>query len=80
MGSQSFHFQPDFLNLLVDTIPKLCKSKRDVLVFFYSAGVSKSLLADLNDRVQQNPGSINKYEIARTALIQWKVRIALSLF
>ncbi len=70
MGGQVFHFPPEFLNLLVDTIPKLCKSKRDLLIFFYGAGVSKRLLADLEERVQKDSSSINKYEIARTVLIR----------
>ncbi|MBW4574186.1 MAG: restriction endonuclease [Aphanothece sp. CMT-3BRIN-NPC111] len=70
MGSQSFHFSPDFLSLLVDTIPKLCKSKRDVIIFFSSAGVRKSFLADLDSKVQNDASSINKYTIARTVLIR----------
>jgi restriction system protein len=33
------HYPPEILNLLVDTIPLLCRSKNDVLVFFKGAGV-----------------------------------------
>ena len=32
-----FHYPPDVFNLLVDTIPRLCKSKADVLLF--AAGI-----------------------------------------
>ncbi|MEH1803115.1 MAG: restriction endonuclease [Nostoc sp.] len=70
MGSQIFHFSPDFLNLLVDTIPKLCKSKKDVLIFFSSAGVSKKTLEDVSEKVDKDTNSINKYEIARTILVR----------
>ena len=70
MGGQIFHFPPDFLNLLIDTIPKLCKSKKDVLIFFSSAGVNQKLLADLSERVQRDASSIHKYEIARTVLVR----------
>ncbi|WP_298915005.1 hypothetical protein [uncultured Nostoc sp.] len=70
MGGQIFHFLPDFLNLLVDTIPKLCKSKKDVLIFFESAGVSKKDLADVSEKVDKDTNSINKYEIARTVLVR----------
>lgn len=70
MGGQVYHFQPDLLNLLVDTIPKLCKRKKDVIIFFSSAGVNQKVLADLNDKVQKDASSINKYEIARTALVR----------
>ncbi|MEH2319790.1 restriction endonuclease [Nostoc sp.] len=70
MGGQIFHFSPDFLNLLIDTIPKLCKSKKDVIVFFLSAGVSQKILADVNEKVDKDANSINKYEIARTVLVR----------
>jgi restriction system protein len=70
MSGQVFHFPPDFLNLLVDTIPRLCKSKKDVLIFFSSAGVGNKFLADLSDRLQRDANSINKYEIARTVLVR----------
>jgi restriction system protein len=70
MSGQVFHFPPDFLNLLVDTIPRLCKSKKDVLIFFSSAGVNNKVLADLSDRLQRDASSINKYEIARTILVR----------
>ena len=70
MSGQVFHFPPDFLNLLVDTIPRLCKSKKDVLIFFSSAGVNNKFLTDLSDRLQRDASSINKYEIARTVLVR----------
>jgi len=70
MSGQVFHFSPDLLNLLIDTIPRLCKSKKDVLIFFFSAGVNQNLLADINTKLQQDVNSINKYEIARTALVR----------
>ncbi|PSB11235.1 restriction endonuclease [filamentous cyanobacterium Phorm 46] len=75
MNGQIYHFSPDFLNLLVDTIPRLCKSRDDVLIFFYSAGVSNNFLADLSDRLQserlqRKEKGISKYEIARTALVR----------
>jgi restriction endonuclease Mrr len=70
MSGQAYHFPPDFLNLLVDTIPRLCKSKKDVLIFFNSAGVNNKFLADLSGRLQRDASSINKYEIARTILVR----------
>lgn len=70
MGGQIYHFPPELLNLLVDTIPKLFKSKNDVIIFFYSAGVNQKFLEDLRDRLQRDKSSINKYEIARTVLIR----------
>lgn len=70
MGGQIYHFTPDFLNLLVDTIPKLCRSKKDVLIFFSSAGVNQKSLADISEQLQKDLTSINKYQIARTILVR----------
>ena len=70
MSGQVFHFSPDFLSLLIDTIPRLCKTKKDVLTFFFGAGVNQKFLSDLSDRLQKDAKSISKYEIARQALIR----------
>lgn len=65
---ESYHYPPELLTLLVDTIPLLCRSKNDVLVFFRGAGVTDSIMSDLARRVKDDKENINKYEIARTAL------------
>jgi hypothetical protein len=39
-------------------------------MFFSGAGVSEKFLSDLQDKVNKNRDSINKYEIARTILVQ----------
>jgi hypothetical protein len=64
----TFHYPPELFNLLVDTIPALNKSKRDVLIFFRGAGVPEDLLKDLAHRVEADPQGISKAEIARTVL------------
>lgn len=63
-----FHYPPELMSLLIDTIPLLCRSKRDVLLFFKGAGVDVTLTDDLAVRVNQDPDNINKYEIVRTVL------------
>lgn len=63
-----FHYPPELLNLLIDTIPRLCRSKNDVLLFFRGAGVSLSIMQDLADRLNQDKDSIGKFDIARTVL------------
>ncbi|TFH49151.1 MAG: restriction endonuclease, partial [Methanothrix sp.] len=35
-----FQYTPDLLNLLIDAIPRICRSKNDVLTFFKGAGVN----------------------------------------
>ena len=64
----TYHYPPELFQLLVDTIPRLCRSKRDVLVFFRGAGVKRSMLSDLEQRVAQDASSINKFDMVRTLL------------
>jgi restriction system protein len=63
-----YHYPADLLQLLIDVIPLLCRSKRDVLTFFRSAGVRASFLDDLDKRLRREPEKLNKHEIARTVL------------
>jgi restriction system protein len=64
----TFHYPPELFNLLVDTIPLLNRSKKDVLLFFRGAGVPEDMVKDLRDRLSSAPTEINKYEIVRTVL------------
>lgn len=68
MSDEAYHFPPDLLDLLIDTIPLLCRSKQDVLTFFRGCGVALSTMADLQRRVATDRMAINKYEITRTIL------------
>lgn len=63
-----YHYPPELLNLLIDTIPLLCRSKQDVVTFFKGAGVAFEFTNDLSERVKNDRANINKYEIARTIL------------
>lgn len=64
----AFHFPPELLTLLVDAIPVLNKSKKDVLLFFRGAGVPPAMTDDLAERLKATPDEIKKYEITRTIL------------
>lgn len=68
MADDAYHFPPDLIDLLIDTIPLLCRSKQDVLVFLRGCGVAQSMLNDLQQRVAIDRAAINKYEITRTVL------------
>ncbi|WP_197272816.1 hypothetical protein [Nitrosospira briensis] len=72
--AEQFHYPPEVLNLLVDTIPLLCRSKKDVVLFLQGAGVAQEDLAEVSRTVRTNAASINKYEIARTVLTKVNVR------
>src|SRR5437763_1194941 len=64
----TYHFHPDLLHLLVDTLPLLCRSKVSLLMFFRGAGIALEFTDDLDKRVKADKDSISKYEIARTVL------------
>ncbi|MCP9447051.1 MAG: restriction endonuclease [Nitrospira sp.] len=64
------HYPPELLNLLIKTIPLLFRSKKDVVTFFHGAGVSASHLADVREKVETAPATINKYEIVRQILVR----------
>ena len=64
----TFHYPPDLLALLIDAIPRLCRGKADVIMFFRGAGVDQTLFSDLERRVRFDRSSIGKHEIARTVL------------
>src|SRR3989442_1029481 len=64
----SFHYPPELLNLLDETLPKLCKSKNDLLLFFQGAGVAKDLLAPYQSLLRNNKDGFNKYSVTRELL------------
>jgi restriction system protein len=68
MADITFQYPPELFNLLVDTIPLLSRSKKDVVLFFRGAGVPEPMLADFMDRLKTDAANVNKYEIARTTL------------
>lgn len=68
MSDDPYHYPPDLLAVLVDTIPLLCRAKKDVLTFFRACGVGEAQTTDLASRLARDPASINKYEITRTVL------------
>ena len=63
-----YHYPPELLDLLIQTIPRLFRSKSDVVLFFEGAGVDRQHLRDVRAIVQTNKDSISKFEIARRVL------------
>ncbi len=66
--TETFHYPPELFELLIQTIPLLCKGKKDVILFFRGAGVTDSLYVDLANKIEVDKNSISKYEITRTLL------------
>lgn len=69
-----FHYPPELMSLLIEAIPRLCRSKRDVLLLFVGAGVPEQFLSDLSAKVDADRGSVTKYEIVRTVLTRLNER------
>jgi len=72
--AEQFHYPPEVFNLLVDTIPLLCRSKQDVVLFLQGAGVAQEDLAEVSRIVRTDRGAINKYEIVRNVLTKVNAR------
>lgn len=64
----AYQYPPELTQLLIDTIPRLSRSKRDVLLFFRGAGVSENALVGLRQRVDARDTGLSKFEICRTVL------------
>ena len=65
---ESYQYPPELLRLLIETIPRLCRSKRDVFTFFHGAGVRRDFTSDLREQLKADHDSINKFDIARSVL------------
>lgn len=63
-----FHYPPELFELLVDTIPRLCKGKKTLLLFFEGAGVGKPDLDPFNKLLSENKDGFNKYRVTRELL------------
>jgi restriction endonuclease Mrr len=66
----TFHYPPDLIGLLIDTIPLLNKTKNDVFLFFRGAGVSEKLMQAPLHQWKNDKASIHKFEIARQILTE----------
>jgi hypothetical protein len=64
----TFHYPPELLQLLIDAIPKLCKSKQDLLLFFQGAGVSRTILQPYEQLLLTAKNSFTKYPVTRELL------------
>ena len=63
-----YHYPPELFSLLVDTIPLLARSKRDVLTFFRGAGMTPTMMVEVEDQLAADRDSLNKYDMARRLL------------
>lgn len=64
----TFHYPPELLSLLIETLPRLCKTKKDLLLFFQGAGVSPGLLSSYETLLKTNRDEFKKPIVARELL------------
>ncbi|MFC5580051.1 restriction endonuclease [Rhodanobacter terrae] len=69
-----FQYPPDVFELLIETISRLSRGKKGVVLFLQGAGVAQEDLAEVNEIVRTNPKSINKFEIVRKVLTKVNAR------
>ncbi len=72
--ADEFHYPPDVFELLVETIARLSRGKKGVVLFLEGAGVPQADLAEADRIVRSNPNSINKFEIVRNVLTKVNAR------
>jgi len=72
--AEAFHYPPDLFELLVETIPRLFRSKKAVVLFFQNTGVTQEDLIDVVKILSSNRDSINKFEIVRNVLTKVNTR------
>lgn len=72
--ADSFHYPPELLELLVETVPRLCRAKKGVVLFLRGAGVVDEDLSEVERILATNPESISKFEIVRKVLTKVNVR------
>jgi restriction system protein len=63
----AFHYPPDVFDAVVDAVPLLTRSKRDVVLFFRGCGVNRAFLTRIEQRVDSQP-TFSKYHITREIL------------
>jgi restriction system protein len=63
----AFHFPPDVFDAVRDAVPLLTRGKRDVVLFFRGCGVDRAFLADIEQRIAEEP-NFSKYHITREIL------------
>jgi len=60
-----YHYPPELTQLLIDTIPLLCRGKKDVILFFKGAGYDSKIAQSFLVRINRKDETVNKYLITR---------------
>lgn len=72
--AEAFHHPPELFELLVETIARLNRAKKGVVLFLRGAGVADEDLAEVEHTVATSPDFINKFEIVHKVLTKVNAR------
>lgn len=68
MTQEAYHYPPELMALLKETVPKLCRSKRDLLTFFRGCGVPSGIMQPHEQLLANDKESFNKYHVTADLL------------
>lgn len=71
--ADAFHYPPELFELLVETVPRLSRAKKGVVLFLRGAGVADEDLSEVERTLARNHDTINKFEIVRNVLTKVNV-------
>lgn len=60
-----YHYPPELNTLIIEVIPKLCRSKEDLLSFFRGSGVPSNFLVTYQNQLYLDRKGFNKYHVTR---------------
>ena len=63
-----YHWPPELMSMLIDTIPLLCRSKDDVIGFLRGSGTPEALLTPWRQSLVTNRDAVKKHAIVRAVL------------
>jgi restriction system protein len=65
LDESTWHYPPELVSVLIDAVPRLVKSKRDLINVFRGAGVAERHIASVSAKVFSDKNSIGRHDIAR---------------
>lgn len=69
MSQDPHHFHPEVVQLLVEAIPRLCRTKADLLAFFQGAGCDEAVLEPHRALYRENRDAFRKPIVCREILL-----------
>lgn len=72
--TDAHQYPPHLFDLLVETIARLNRGKKGVVIFLRGAGVAEEDISEVDRTVRLNSTSINKFDIVRNVLVKVNAR------